>query len=153
MPYAERMFFLLGLGILLISIGWFVLVYLPEDEALAPNAAPVPVVSPEPAPPVEPAVTEGGATEGEAPPVEAPMEAPTTPEASVAPAPVEEAPMPAPEPVEQLDLAPGTTIETLPESVIPKVEDQRNAPVQMLQLRDAPAVPEGEGNAEGVILD
>jgi hypothetical protein len=156
MPYAERMFFLLGLGILLISIGWFVLVYLPEYDAAAPPAVVAPSALPDAAPPVvEPAVAEGAATEGASPegepaPVEAPApETPATPDVSPTPAAIEEPTVPVVEP----ELAPGTTVEKLPESMIPKVEDQRNAPVQMLQLRDAPAVPEGEGDEEGVILD
>ncbi len=154
MPYAERMFFLLGLGILLISIGWFVLVYLPEYDAAAPPAVVAPSALPDAAPPVvapagaEAAATDGARPVGEPAPVEAPApETPATPD--VAPAPIEDPPVP----VEEPELAPGTTVEKLPESMIPKVEDQRNAPVQMLQLRDAPAVPEGEGDEEGVILD
>ncbi len=176
MPYSERTFLLLGIGITLIGVGWWVLTHVPFDEEpqlLPAVQLPAPAAS-EPAAEGEAAAPEGavegdveglaeGVMEGTepAPALEAPAEAQESPAAEEKFVPLESSvpealpvPAPVPEAVAPESAWEAGTSYPLPESSVTPVDAGRDTPIQMVPLRTAPATetltePElSEGAAE-----
>lgn len=173
MPYSERTFLLLGIGITLIGVGWWVITHVSfeEETRLAPAVRQAPALG------AESAVPEGSTDvpEGDAaPPAEevnaaaepAPPSAPESaaePEAPSEPihAPSVDAPSvdvpPQDFPLEPEDGA--VTDEAaegqsypLPESSVTPPDAGRDLPIQMVPLRTAPAGASPEASSEGEAL-
>lgn len=171
MPYSERTFLLLGIGITLIGVGWWVLTHVSfeEETRLAPAVQQAPEVG------VESGIPEGNTEVPEGDAVPAPEEV-STPAESALPTPPD-APVAAPEPEvpsEPVDTpnidAPPPVLSSepeasavnndaaegqsypLPESSVTPPDAGRDLPIQMVPLRTAPAGASPEASSEGETL-